>query len=116
MKNFHTAPMEVLSAKPNGPFATEPYEAGWADEAIAMIYVRETAGPAPKLVLRAQISVDGARWFDHPAPALRIEKPGGYSLPLTQFGNWLRLAGEIAGGPADGASAFVIDIYWALKG
>ncbi len=116
MKNIHTAPMEVLSAKPNGPLATEPYEAGWADEAIAMIYVRETVGPAPKLILRAQISVDGARWFDHPAPALRIEKPGGHSLPLTQFGNWLRLTGEVGGGPADGASAFVIDLYWVLKG
>lgn len=116
MKNIHTAPLEVLSAKPNGAFATEPYEAGWADEALAMIYMREMAGPAPELALRAQISVDGARWFDHPAPALRIEKTGGYSLPLTQFGNWIRLAGEISGGPAEGAPAVVVDLYWVLKG
>ena len=116
MKTIHTAPVEVLSAKPNGAFATEPYEAGWADEALAMIYVRETAGPAPQLVLRAQISADGARWFDHPAQPLRLEKSGGYSLPLAHFGNWLRLAGEVTGGPADGTPAFVVDIYWVLKG
>lgn len=116
MKNVHTAPLEVLSAKPNGTFATEPYEAGWADEALALIYVRETAGRAPVLTVRAQISVDGARWFDHPAPPLRVEKAGGHSLPLAQFGNWLRLAGEIAGGPADGSTAFLIEIYWVLKG
>lgn len=116
MKNVHTAPMEVLSAKPNGVFATEPYEAGWADEALAIVYVREIAGPMPKLALRAQISVDGARWLDHPAPLLLIDNVGGYSLPLTHFGNWLRLAGEASGGPAGGAPAFVIDIYWVLKG
>ena len=116
MKNVHTAPLEVLSPRSNGPFATEPYEAGWADEALAMIYVREMTGPTVELLLRAQISVDGARWFDHPAAPLRIEKPGGYSLPLTHFGNWLRLAGEVSGGPADGTAALVLDLYWVLKG
>ncbi len=116
MKNVHTAPLEVLSPRSNGPFATEPYEAGWADEALAMIYVREMTGPTVELLLRAQISVDGARWFDHPASPLRIEKTGGFSLPLPQFGNWLRLAGEVAGGPADGSPALVLDLYWVLKG
>ena len=116
MKNVHTAPLEVLSPRANGNFTTEPYEAGWADEALAIVYVREAAGPAPLLVLRAQISADGARWFDHPAAPLEIDKVGGYSLPLTQFGNWLRLAGEVSGGPADGAAAMVLDLYWVLKG
>jgi hypothetical protein len=116
MKNIHTAPLEVLSPRSNGAFATEPFEAGWADEALAIVYVRETAGVSPQLELRAQISVDGARWFDHPAPPLRLERAGGYHLPLTQFGNWLRLVGDVTGGPAAGAPAFVIDLYWVLKG
>ena len=72
MKNVHTAPLEVLAEKLNGSFVTEPHEAGWADEAMAVIYVRETAGPEPQLLLRAQISADGARWFDHPAPPLQL--------------------------------------------
>ena len=116
MKNVHTAPLEVLSSRANGAFATEPFEAGWADEAMAMLYVREMAGPAVRLTLRAQISVDGSRWFDHPACALQAGLVGGYGLPLTQFGNWIRLAGEISGGPNDAAPALVLDLYWVLKG
>jgi len=116
MKNIHTAPLEVLAERPNGAFASEPHEAGWADEAIAMIYVRQVPQPGAKLVVRAQISLDGARWMDHPAAPLAITGPGAYSLPLVHFGNWLRLSGEISGGPPGGAPAFVYDFYWVLKG
>lgn len=108
--------MEVLASKPNGTFVTEPYEAGWADEALAVVYVREAHGPQPAAVLRAQISADGVRWFDHEAPALQVGAPGGYALPLERFGNWLRLAGVVSGGPADGSAALVLDLYWVLKG
>lgn len=65
MRDTHTAPLEVLSARGNGIFHTEPHEAGWADEAIAMLYVRETADPAPRLALQAEVSVDGVRWMKH---------------------------------------------------
>ncbi len=116
MKTIHTAPIEVLSPRPNGAFTSEPYEAGWADEVLVMAYLREIAGPAPRLTLRAQISVDGARWFHHPAGTLVMSSPGGYSLALAQFGNWLRLAGEVNGGPEDGSPACVLDLYWVLKG
>jgi hypothetical protein len=116
MKTSHTAPLEVLAPKANGTFTTEPYEAGWADEAMAMVYVREVHGPQPVAVLRAQISADGGRWFDHTAPPLTIAAPGGYALALVQFGNWLRLVGEVTGGPDDGSPALVLDLYWVLKG
>lgn len=116
MKNIHTAPLELLAAKANGPFFTEPYEAGWADEALGMVYVREIAGPAPKLVLNAQISADGARWMDHETPGLTLTEAGAYSFTFGKFGNWLRVAGEISGGPADGSPAFILDFYWVLKG
>jgi hypothetical protein len=116
MRKIHTAPLEVFGAKPNGVFETEPYEAGWATEAVAMVYVREIHGPAPVLRLRAQLSVDGDRWFD-PEPALTlapISRVGGYALRIAHFGNWLRLVGEVAGGP-DNHTAFLIDLYWVLK-
>jgi hypothetical protein len=117
MKNIHTAPLEVLSPKANGPFVTEPHEAGWADEAIAVVYVHEKpAGPSPRLVLRAQISADGVRWINFTTPALTIENAGGDYLTLTRFGNWLRLAGEVTGGPTEGKPAFLLDVYWVLKG
>ena len=53
MRKSHTAAMEIFSAKANGPVATEPYEAGWAREALAVIYCHEVHGPAPRLELRA---------------------------------------------------------------
>ena len=64
MRKSHTAAMEIFSAKANGPVATEPYEAGWAREALAVIYCHEVHGPAPRLELRAEISADGVRWID----------------------------------------------------
>jgi hypothetical protein len=116
MKTVHTAPIEVLSPRPNGSFTSEPYEAGWADEALVMVYVREMAGRAPRLTLKVQISADGARWFSHPAEPLVMSSPGGYSLALVHFGNWLRLEGDVTGGPEDGSAACVLDLYWVLKG
>jgi hypothetical protein len=108
--------LEVLSERANGTFATEPHEAGWADEALAIAYVREASGPAPRLMLRAQISADGARWIDHPVATMEIAGAGNGTIALTHFGNWLRLAGEVSGGPPDGTTAVVIDLYWVLKG
>ena len=116
MKNVHTAPMEVLTERANGTFTSEPHEAGWADEAIAMVYVRQVTGPGAKLVLRAQISADGARWMDHQAAPLVVTAPGAHYLPLTQFGNWLRLRGDISGGAPGNLPVFVYDFYWVLKG
>jgi hypothetical protein len=106
--------MELFAQIPNGTYELEPYEAGWAAEALAMVYVREAHGDAPKLRLTAQISVDGVRWIDMPHALGPITQPGGYVLSLTGFGNWLRLAGEASGGPSDGP-AFVADFYWVLK-
>ena len=115
MRKSHTAAMEIFSAKANGPVTTEPYEAGWAREALAVIYCHEVHGPAPRLELGAQISADGVRWIDF-GPALpTISEPGGCFLNLAGFGNWLRLAGTASGGPDDGSAAVVVDIYWVLK-
>ena len=44
-----------------------------------------------------------------------IAQPGGYHLCLEKFGNWLRLVGEVSGGPEDEKPAFEVDIYWVFK-
>jgi hypothetical protein len=108
--------MLVLSDVRNGEFALEPHEAGWATEAIAFIYIRETRGSSPRFNLRAQISADGYRWIDTGTSLDGITSAGGYFLRLEHFGNWIRLAGDVTGGPDDDSAAFVADIYWALKG
>ena len=115
MRTVHTVPMEVYSPKANGSFELEPHEVGWATEALALVYVREVQGPAPQLELRPQISVDGVRWIDGPIAFPTITQRGGYSLALSQFGNWLRLAGTVLRGPKAGEPALVLDLYWVLK-
>ena len=115
MRRIHTAPMELFSAKANGTFEVEPHEAGWASEAIAMLYVHFVRGTAPVLRARAQISVDGVRWMDLGKAFEPIREPGGYHLTLGSFGNWLRLVGEVSGGPEDDSPAMEVDIYWVLK-
>ena len=45
-------------------FATEPYEAGWADEARWFVRVLEAAGEGAELLLHPQISPDGLFWCD----------------------------------------------------
>jgi len=116
MQHIHTAPIELLSPLENGSYVSEPFEAGWALEATAFLYIHSVAGSDPRLYLRAQISADGQRWIDSGLAFREITAPGGSYLNLTHFGNWLRLAGEVTGGPEDGKNAFVVDLYWVLKG
>ena len=107
MRRSQTAPTELFADLSSGPYASEPFEAGWAAEAIAFVYVRE-AGNGARLTLRAQISADGQRWIDHGAAFPEIGAPGGYALSVRHFGNWLRLAGEVQG-------VLTLDIYWHFK-
>lgn len=76
---------------------SEPYEAGWADQAI--VFIRALKAPAGKPgVAHVEISGDGMRWvregtsFDLPAAedAVTFAK-------VSHFGTWLRIAAEIPG-------------------
>jgi uncharacterized iron-regulated membrane protein len=78
-----------------GTAATEPYEAGWASEAI--VFVRALKPPAgPPGTARVEISADGMHWAAE-----------GTTLPLPttldqvtfarvrHFGNWLRVVADL---------------------
>ena len=78
-----------------GRAATEPYEAGWAQEAV--IFVRALKPPVgPLSEARVEISQAGMRWV-----------PEGTRFPLPDraeaitfarvrhFGNWLRVAADL---------------------
>jgi hypothetical protein len=101
----------------SGEFVTDPYEAGWASEAIAFIYVRSVPDRAradrAQLEAWAEVSADGLRWVADETAFAPITAPGGYRLRVTHFGNWLRLAGRASGATED--SPFVIDSYWVFK-
>jgi hypothetical protein len=93
-------------------FATEPYEAGWANEARWFVHVLAAGGDGPELRITPQISPDGLFWCDEGGPGVAAYGPGLYSFPLRDFGGWLRLCGQVRG---QGASFRAI-IYLVLKG
>lgn len=96
MRKSFTAVLERNAAF-TSDFTTEPYEAGWAGEARWFIRVIESSGENLQLRIFAQISPDGLFWCDGERVPLVITEPGMYSLPLYNFGQWLRVRGELSG-------------------
>lgn len=92
-----------------GAFATEPYECGWASEAIFFIRKLETAGPVAGTRLGVQISADGMRWCDE-GTLVELSSAEVDFVRVKHFGNWLRLQGTLP----EGATMRVI-ISLALK-
>ena len=111
MRNFHSAVIE-RNVDWGGEFATEPYEAGWASEAIGFVRVLQSDGEG-ELDISIQISPDGMRWIDEGTtfePIQVSEEDQLNFARVTQFGNWLRVSGR-----ATGNARFRVIFYWALK-
>ena len=97
MRQFQTSVLELRTAISSG-FATEPYECGWASEAI--FFIRAESEWPPDLEPVIQISADGIRWLDD-GEGHRFEAPTGGFVRAGYFGGWLRVrfqgAGEVVG-------------------
>ena len=107
MRNSATAVIE-RNVTWSGPFATEPWEAAWATEAI--FFVRRLDDSRVPLCAWVQISPDGIRWVDE-GQGLDLEKDAEMAfVRVREFGGWLRLAGELA--PRGSAKVLV---YLSLK-
>jgi len=90
-----------------GSAATEPYEVGWATEAV--VFVRalaiERSPDAAADVLpptaRVQVSADGMRWIDEgttfPMPQSTAQDT---CARIAHFGNWLRVVADLPAGVA----------------
>jgi hypothetical protein len=77
-----------------GEFATEPYECGWAAEAVFFIRKLHAGDQLVGQQLRVQISPDGIRWCDEGTRLTLTEAEVDF-VRATHFGNWLRLAGGL---------------------
>lgn len=88
----------------SGRAASEPYEAGWAREAVVFIRaLKDPTGPQPRI--RAEMSPDGMRWVPEGSEAeMPGERDGIAVLRLRHFGNWLRVAADFP----DGAQSTVL--------
>jgi hypothetical protein len=69
-------------------FASEPYEAGWACEAVIFLEGMDDGAPG---FLRVQVSPDGMHWADE-GTTLPVPDRGAVSFGrVAHFGNWLRI-------------------------
>jgi len=83
-----------------GTAATEPYEAGWASEAIVFVRALSLTGGGPATA-RVQISPDGMHWADEGTYFELPHAPDGVTFArLRDFGNWIRIMAELPEGHA----------------
>ena len=96
MREFYTAHLEI-KREFTEEFQTEPYECGWAREAIFFVRVEDVSGKGATLNAKAQISADGITWADEGTAFESMTEKGLYFIRLTHFGGWLRLACSVTG-------------------
>jgi hypothetical protein len=94
-----------------GVHETEPFEVAWAGEARWFIHFLRPVDDAV-VEFRVQISPDGLNWIDHEGiPPLSSDASGFVSIPVTQFGHWLRLTSTLTAG----SQGPMLRIYLELK-
>jgi len=108
MRHSQTAVLE-RDLTVSDDFETEPYEAGWAIEGRWFVQVLATSGDAT-IVLQTQISADGLVWCDLDDHTYTATEEGVISWPVREFGQWLRLRGQLRGSGTLG-----VRIYLAVK-
>lgn len=90
---------------------TEPFEVAWAGEARWYVHFLRPA-PGSHVEFRVQISPDGLTWLDHEGTApVTSQAEGLLSIPVRNFGHWLRLRSEQTAGD----EAPMLRIYLELK-
>ena len=107
MKHSQTAVLE-RGEKFDSKFFTEPYEAPWASEARFFVQRLEGSGDGP-VELVTQISPDGLTWCDAENIETITMTGALVSWPVSDFGMWLRLRGEVSGSPVR------LRVYFACK-
>jgi hypothetical protein len=107
----HTTYTSVLTRRVriNSDYATLPYEAGWATEAV---FFMQAEGDHPDLTMITEISPDGITWVTRGEPRVLGEAETIAETNLTTFGNWLRL--RVEGATEDRPARILVHVN--LKG
>lgn len=113
LRQSYTAAVE-RNQEWRGQFATEPYEAAWASEAIFFVRALDSQGLSADGdggQARVQISPDGIHWVDEGAVMQLPTAPDQLAFCKTKhFGGWLRLQGELPP-----AAKLTVLVYLSLK-
>jgi hypothetical protein len=84
-----------------GSAASEPYECGWAREAIVFLRALDAPKKIGRTRARIEISPDGLRWLPSGVGfVLPAKRDQVAFVPVTHFGNWLRVAVDLPRGAA----------------
>jgi hypothetical protein len=109
MRRSHTALVE-RNVEWSGAFATEPYEAGWASEALFFVRTLKPAALSRSASATVQVSPDGMAWCDE-GTVLPLRGDSGQTFcRVGHFGGWLRLAGRLSPG-----ETLTVTVYLVLK-
>lgn len=82
-----------------GSVATEPYEVGWAVEAVVFVRALAVEGSLAGAEFRVQISPDGMRWVDEGTCFMVPTRADATTFcRVSRFGAWLRIAAELPPG------------------
>ena len=96
MRQNYTAVIE-RNVEWQGVIATEPYECGWASEAIFFVRKLASEGDLRGVGPRVQISPDGMHWCDE-GTSLVLSTNEVDFCRVRHFGNWLRLSAHLPEG------------------
>ena len=108
MQNTYTSVL-ARRVRVDGDYATLPYEAGWASEAVFFV---QAEGDHPDLAIAAEVSPDGITWLRRGEPVALAASESIAELPLGTFGNWLRLT--VTGATPDAGARILVHLN--LKG
>ncbi|MGB7803953.1 hypothetical protein [Buttiauxella sp.] len=111
MKEFYTSVVELRQPIKN-QFVTEPYECGWAHEAILFLTLAPDTNSFDEIIAQPQISPDGINWTPLAENTININKTGLHAIRLTNFGGWLRAELTISGQ----ARTAMLTLHMTLKG
>jgi hypothetical protein len=98
LRESHTA-IVARNERWEGEAATEPFEAGWASEAVFFLRALAVEGQTGAGSAHVQISPDGIRWVDEGTSAPVPGAAEGIAvLRVAHFGSWLRLRVHLPAG------------------
>mgnify|MGYP001342057119 CR=1 FL=1 len=92
MRQFYTVILDRMT-EVKGTLASEPYECGWAGEALAFVRIHSLEN-GQTVRGKIQVSVDGITWLDEGTDFKDMKKAGDYFVKVREFGGWLRLVLE----------------------
>src|SRR3978361_301523 len=92
-----------------GQAATEPYECGWAREAVFFVRALAAENVPDFAAAQVQVSPDGMRWADEGTNVLLPAEAEAMEFArVSHFGGWLRLAVDL---PDDASLTVIVSLH-----